>query len=100
MAIELARVIHDNGGIILINAPVAEIMMSKGKDAHDQTYHVNGVKMADAEGTFIAAKQVVSGAGYARTFQSLVSPAVCSDLGIPPQLKVQQSAGFVMINIG
>ena len=91
MAIELARVISANGGSIYINATVSEILIEQNQ--------VKGVRMAD--GQLINAQRVVSGAGYARTFQSLVSESVSSALEIPRTVPgVPQSAGFVMINIG
>jgi all-trans-retinol 13,14-reductase len=93
MAIELARVIADNGGSIFINARVKEIIVS---DAG----RVQGVMMDDVDRTIIKSKRVVSGAGYATTFRSLINKAVVSKLEIPESLKVPQSAGFVMVNIG
>lgn len=93
MAIELARVITDNGGSIFINARVKEIVVS---DAGS----VQGVMMDDVDRTVIKAKRVVSGAGYATTFRSLINKAIVSKLEIPESLKVPQSAGFVMVNIG
>ncbi len=96
MAIELARVITDNGGTILINAPVSEILTSKVGDS----YVASGVIMADAEKTIINASKVVSGAGFVTTFNKLLKPNVCQELSLPRTLKVPQSAGFVMANIG
>ena len=45
----------------------------------------------------ICTTRVVSGAGYVNTFTHLVQEAVTQKLGIPRQLSVPQSAGFVII---
>jgi hypothetical protein len=49
---------------------------------------------------FIPSRRVVSGAGYVNTFTRLVRKEVTQRMGIPRQLSVPQSAGFVMANIG
>lgn len=93
MAIELARVINSHNGTILINAPVQEILIDPC------TYVVAGVKMSD--NNVIAADRVVSSAGYAKTFQSLVPAQITEVLKIPKIVPgIRQSAGFVMVNIG
>ena len=83
MAIELARVINDNGGIILINAPVEKVLVQTAPSKEHSgavmtTAH--GVMMADGENTCIEAPRVVSGAGYARTFRDLVDKEVLNCL--------------------
>lgn len=103
MAIELARVINDNGGTILINAPVKQILIQQLPSKEHSSGSVTmaqGVKMSDTEGTCIYAPRVVSGAGFARTFRDLVAPEVTQRLHLPTELSVPQSAGFVMVNIG
>lgn len=100
MAIELARVITANGGTVLINAMVDQILIKRENRDGDSRVHVTGVRMADDAKTVIRAARVVSGAGYARTFLSLIEAGLCEQLQIPRQLSVPQSAGFVMANIG
>jgi phytoene dehydrogenase-like protein len=78
---------------ILIRAPVQEIVIENG--------NATGVRVKVGSNTqFIAAKRVVSGAGYVNTFSNLVSEQTLHRFGIPKQLSVPQSAGFVMANIG
>jgi phytoene dehydrogenase-like protein len=79
----------------MIRAPVTEIVIDNGR--------ATGVRVRlhnSANTVFIPAKRVVSGAGYVNTFTHLVQEAVTQKLGIPRQLSVPQSAGFVMANIG
>jgi hypothetical protein len=80
---------------IFIRAPVTEIAVEQGR--------ATGVWVqpnSAAAPVFIPAKRVVSGAGYVNTFTRLVRAEVTQRLGIPRQLSVPQSAGFVMANIG
>jgi hypothetical protein len=80
---------------IFIRAPVTEIAIEQGR--------ATGVWVqppSAAAPVFIPAKRVVSGAGYVNTFTRLVREEVTQCLGIPRQLGVPQSAGFVMANIG
>ena len=58
------------------------------------------VKIGNSAPTFIAAQRVVSSAGYVNTFSRLVPETTVQRFGIPKQLSVPQSAGFVMANIG
>ncbi len=53
------------------------------------------------EGFEIRAKHgVISTAGYDVTYNKLVSEDVCKQFAIPRKLPLQQSAGFVMVNLG
>jgi phytoene dehydrogenase-like protein len=90
LALELADVINENNGNILVRAAVGEIIIENGICC--------GVRMKD--GVVIRSKRVVSSAGYANTYQNLVSSSHLKQYNIPPQLPVEQSAGFVMVNIG
>lgn len=79
----------------MIRAPVTEIVVDNGRATGVR------VKLHNSTNTvFIPAKRVVSGAGYVNTFTHLVKEAVTQKFGIPKQLGVPQSAGFVMANIG
>lgn len=96
MAIELAKTIVQHGGSIMIRAKVEEIVVENGT--------ASGVLVRDYTKTdvlhHLSCKRVVSGAGYAVTFDRLVNKQVTTELHIPRQLSVKQSAGFVMANIG
>eukprot|EP01062_Namystynia_karyoxenos_P058538 TRINITY_DN50061_c0_g1_i1.p1 TRINITY_DN50061_c0_g1~~TRINITY_DN50061_c0_g1_i1.p1 ORF type:complete len:602 (+),score=157.73 TRINITY_DN50061_c0_g1_i1:106-1911(+) len=87
----LIPVIEKWGGRVLIDAAVGEIVCD------ETTGRVEGVTMRD--GTVIECPLVVSSAGYYNTFTNLVSPKVCARFGIPRDLGVKQSPGFVMANI-
>jgi all-trans-retinol 13,14-reductase len=102
MAIELARVIVDNGGTILINAKVKEIIVNTrvSKDHGGMVSETQGVLMDDVGGTCVMSNRVVSGAGFMRTFRDLIDAEVTHRLDLPTELDVAQSAGFVMVNIG
>jgi all-trans-retinol 13,14-reductase len=91
MAKELVPVIESYGGKVLIRASVEQVLVENGR--------ATGVKMIN--GDVIKAKRaVVSGAGYMSTMK-LLSDEVSSAYRLPKELKsVQQSAGFVMCNIG
>lgn len=94
MAIELAKTITENGGSILIRAPVEEISIDD---------RVKGVVVRDyrtGELVPIPCKRVVSAAGYVNTFGQLVAKSVTDKFKVPRALRVRQSAGFVMANIG
>lgn len=80
---------------ILIRAPVQEIVVENGRATG-----VNVQIGSSGASTFIPARRVVSGAGYVSTFKRLVRAEVLRERGIPQQLDVPQSAGFVMANIG
>ena len=96
MAKELVPIVESYGGRVLIRAPVREISVdiSKGR--------VNGVIMDDANGTFIPCKEaVVSSAGFSNTYRHLLrNESLKQRHGIPTEIPVPQSAGFVMCNIG
>jgi hypothetical protein len=80
---------------IFIRAAVKEIAIEQGR--------ATGVWVqpnSAAAPVFIPARRVVSGAGYVNTFTRLVREEVTQRMGIPRQLSVPQSAGFVMANIG
>jgi choline dehydrogenase-like flavoprotein len=80
---------------VLIRAPVQEIVVEGGKVTGVQVQLPSGGKTA-----FVPARRVVSSAGYVNTFSYLVKEAVTKAYGIPKQLSVPQSAGFVMANLG
>ena len=107
MALELAHVITSHGGSILVRAKVNEIIVEEGR--------VTGVRVsrAPSNGPLSAAgasyssssmvikcNRVVSACGYSNTFDRLLSPDVLRHYNIPRTLAVEQSAGFVMANIG
>jgi hypothetical protein len=80
---------------IFIRAPVTEIAIEQGR-----AIGVWVQPNSDAAPVFIPSRRVVSGAGYVNTFTRLVRKEVTQRMGIPRQLSVPQSAGFVMANIG
>jgi phytoene dehydrogenase-like protein len=114
MAMELAHTIQSNGGGILIRAVVEEIVYDdEGKrllgvrarrslpNAQPSTFDGLVKKLTEREETvFIPCKRVVSGAGYAATFDRLVPDRILSKYAVPRRLEVDQSAGFVMANVG
>jgi hypothetical protein len=114
MAMELAHTIQSNGGGILIRALVEEIVYDPSGDrllgvrarrslpnAHPSNFQGLVKKLSEREeSVFIPCKRVVSGAGYAATFDRLVPERVLSKYGVPRRLEVGQSAGFVMANVG
>ena len=112
MAVELSKVMYSHGGKILIRAQVEKICVVEGKvsgvmvrpsNYHDSSSNGNSIIKADSDDVpaqFIKCNRVVSSAGYSNTFNKLISAEVTSQLNIPRQLSVPQSAGFVMANIG
>jgi phytoene dehydrogenase-like protein len=114
MAMELAHTIQSNGGSIFIRAAVEEIVYDEdGKtllgvrvrrslpNAQPSSFEALMKSANDREPShFIPCKRVVSGAGYAATFDRLVPQRVLSKYNVPRRVGVDQSAGFVMANIG
>jgi len=96
MAKELVPVIQSYGGRVLIRAAVKQISINK------RSGRVDGVVMNDSNNTFIPCKEgVVSSTGYVNTYKNLVvDEEIKTKYGIPSELSVPQSAGFVMCNIG
>lgn len=105
MAVELSKVVYGHGGRILIRAQVEKVCVVGGKVSGVMvrpSSNGNSIK-ADSDNAsvqFIKCNRVVSSAGYSNTFNKLISADVTSQLNIPRQLSVPQSAGFVMANIG
>ncbi|MEO0899477.1 MAG: NAD(P)/FAD-dependent oxidoreductase [Bacteroidota bacterium] len=84
-------VLEENGGTILINAGVEEILVEKGKAV--------GVKMED--GKEFKAPMVVSGAGIITTYKNLLSQNVGSRIKLEEQLsKVNPSVAHISLYIG
>lgn len=114
MALELADTIQNNGGTILVRAVVEEIVYDdEGKNllgvrvrrslpnAQPINFENYLKSITDREETqFIPCKRVVSAAGYAATFDRLVPERILTKYQVPRRLSVDQSAGFVMANIG
>ena len=95
MAEELVPEIERWGGQVLIRAAVKEIIVEESRAV--------GVRMNDEERTVISCRKgVVSSCGYYNTFTKLISDRdLLSRHGIlSSDLGVEQSAGFVMCNIG
>lgn len=92
LAEHLVSVINDNGGRVLVRAPVEEILVDR------ISRRATGVRLQNE--MTIEAKQVVSSVGYHNTFGRLVSDDVTKSYQIPRKLSVRNSCGWVMANIG
>eukprot|EP00698_Gefionella_okellyi_P000956 TRINITY_DN10836_c0_g1_i1.p1 TRINITY_DN10836_c0_g1~~TRINITY_DN10836_c0_g1_i1.p1 ORF type:complete len:629 (+),score=155.20 TRINITY_DN10836_c0_g1_i1:179-2065(+) len=92
MAEQLIATVERFGGRVLVRADVDEILFDASRK------HISGVRMID--GIEVHCDLVISSAGYSTTFGKLLPEPVCRRFGIPRQLSVQPSAGFVMANIG
>lgn len=91
MAKELVPVIESFGGRVLIRALVDQIIMKDGK--------ASGVRMANGQEIY-ANKGVVSSTGYTTTMR-LLPEQIRMQYKLPMEVpNVQQSAGFIMCNIG
>jgi all-trans-retinol 13,14-reductase len=91
MAEELVSVIEHFGGKVRIRATVDQIL-------YDESVHtVMGVQMMDGS-QIRCTRGVVSSCGALNTFKYLLPTEIAPAL--PSTLGVQQSAGFVMCNIG
>eukprot|EP00600_Ochromonadales_sp_CCMP1393_P012802 CAMPEP_0175004802 /NCGR_PEP_ID=MMETSP0005-20121125/4964_1 /TAXON_ID=420556 /ORGANISM="Ochromonas sp., Strain CCMP1393" /LENGTH=368 /DNA_ID=CAMNT_0016259985 /DNA_START=31 /DNA_END=1137 /DNA_ORIENTATION=+ len=109
MAVALTKTIVEHGGSVLIRADVTEIVVEDGKatgvnvrttPSTPAEQHRTDL-LASSPVTFIPCRRVVSSAGYSNTFNRLVSEDVTNKLQIPRTIPgVEQSAGFVMANIG
>jgi all-trans-retinol 13,14-reductase len=113
MAMELANTIQSHGGSILVRAAVEEIVYDESgnkllgvrvrrslPNAQPASFESLLKSNDREESQFIPCRRVVSGAGYVATFDRLVPQRVLSKYGVPRRLEVDQSAGFVMANIG
>lgn len=94
MAIDLCKTIVENGGEVLIRASVSEILVENGRAC--------GVKVRDYNGVEhnIPCRRVVSSTGYYNTVKNLLPSSAVDSFKIPRTLPTNQSAGFVMANIG
>jgi len=87
----LVPVVERYGGRVLCRASVQEIVVEDGK--------VVGVKVEGAK-KMIKAKTVISSAGYRNTYGRFVNKQVTTKFQIPRTLPVDDSCGFVMVNMG
>jgi len=85
------KVIEANGGTILINAEVAEVIIESNK--------AKGVKMADGKSFF--AKNIISNAGLMTTYNKLLTKEIALKHRLKAQLqKVNRSVAHVSLYIG
>lgn len=92
MAMALVETIERNGGRVLTEASVQEILLNDDDEAC-------GVLLAD--GTDIDAKcGVVSSAGYPNTFGKLIPEDKAKEVGAVVPINVPASYGYVMVNCG
>ena len=99
LAEELIETIESHGGRVRIRCTVQELLVEGERDAVGVRVAVTGGQ--GGKSNDIKAPVIISSAGYVNTFSKLVPGTVTDRLGIPRAVdKVQQSAGFVMVNIG
>jgi len=91
IADSICKVITDNGGHVLSNAEVAEILVENKKAV--------GVRMIDDK--VFKAKRIVSSAGIFNTYNRLIPDSLQTTLGIQQKMKgLKQSTSYMCLHIG
>ena len=93
----LVEAIEGRGGAVFVRCPVAAVVMGGGGGGGGGVAAACGVRLAN--GDVIRARRVVSAIGY-RATEVLLAASAPAPARAPAPLATQQSAGFVMANIG
>ena len=98
-ALALVEAIEGRGGAVFVRCPVAAVVMGGGGGGGGGGGVAAACGVRLANGDVIRARRVVSAIGY-RATEVLLAASAPAPARAPAPLATQQSAGFVMANIG